>query len=414
MGRGEGDVSRSINFQFKIKRSKRKDYILSLMSMSKKTSFLKIFTITFLLCLALASLGLVAFYGWQFYQKAYAEKINLKNQKQIEVKEAIEVNFSVPVWNKDYATKIKIVPEEKAKFIFDEAKRKLTIAPENFWQPDTSYSIIFPTGRTAMLTKISQQKLTFSVASPPQIKTVFPSDGAKDVAIGAEDPIVIDFDRPVDGYHIDFAISPGGGVDYQINSEKTQFRILPKNKVEDGARYALEIFAKVADDNDENYRTIYVGTFETLKATPVVWEKNVTLRLEQAKKYTKAKLTTGKYIDVNLATQVMTTFENGKLLDAYLISSGKRGMATPSGAHQIYNKAPRAYSKAYGLYMPNWMAIVPDGKFGIHELPEWPGGYKEGANHLGIPVSHGCMRLGVGPAKIVYDWADIGTPVIVY
>ncbi len=110
----------------------------------------------------------------------------------------------------------------------------------------------------------------------------------------------------------------------------------------------------------------------------------------------------------------MHSKENGKVLDAYLVSSGKRGMGTPIGEHAIYNKFPRAYSKAYGLYMPYWMAIVPDGKMGLHELPEWPGGYKEGANHLGTPVSHGCVRLGVGPAKIVYDWADIGTPVIVY
>ncbi len=89
-------------------------------------------------------------------------------------------------------------------------------------------------------------------------------------------------------------------------------------------------------------------------------------------------------------------------------------MDTPKGKHQIYNKHPRAWSNKYGLYMPYWMAITTDGRFGIHELPEWPGGYKEGQNHLGIKVSHGCVRLGVGPAKVVYNWADIGTPVIVY
>ena len=64
--------------------------------------------------------------------------------------------------------------------------------------------------------------------------------------------------------------------------------------------------------------------------------------------------------------------------------------------------------------MPNWMALVASGKFGIHELPEWPSGYKEGASHLGSPVSHGCVRLGVGPSKRVYDFAEVGTPVIVH
>ncbi|MCX6761472.1 MAG: L,D-transpeptidase [Candidatus Moranbacteria bacterium] len=382
--------------------------------MQQKSNFFLIFTKTFLLSLALASLALIIFYGWQFYQKSYAENVTLKKAKNIEVKEALEVNFSVPVWNKDYATKIKTVPEEKIKLDFDGAKRKLIITPEKFWQSGTDYAIVLPEGRTAMLTKIAGKKLTFSVANFPQVTKVFPTDGTKGVIIGAEDPIIIDFDKSTKDYYVDFQLNPDGGVEYQNNPEKTEFKILPRSKVEDGVQYSLKISIKAAGDSDEHYQALYAGSFETLKTTPVAWEKDFAIRLDQARKYTKAKITTGKYIDVNLTTQIMTTFENGTLLDAYLVSSGKRGMGTPIGTHQIYNKSPRAYSKAYGLYMPNWMAFLADGKMGIHELPEWPGGYKEGANHLGTPVSHGCIRLGVGPAKIVYDWAEIGTPLIVY
>ncbi|MEI6587379.1 MAG: L,D-transpeptidase [Candidatus Moraniibacteriota bacterium] len=382
--------------------------------MQNKSNLFQVFIKTFLLCISLVSLALMFFYGWQFYQKIYAEKVVLKNAKNIEVKEVVEINFSVPVWNEDYRTKIKIVPEEKATLKFDAAKRKLLIAPENFWKPETNYSVILPSGRTAMLTRISEKKLDFSVTNLPKIRQVSPANDAKDVVIGAEDPIIVDFDKSTQGYFVNFVLTPESEVFYQNNPEKTQFKILPKNKVEDGAQYALKISIKVADDKDENYQLLYSGSFETLKTAPVVWEKDFTLRLEQAKKYTKAKIKEGKYIDVNLATQIMTTFENGVLLDSHLISSGKRGMDTPVGTHKIYNKFPRAYSKAYGLYMPYWMAIVSDGKFGIHELPEWPGGYKEGVNHLGIPVSHGCMRLGVGSAETVYNWAEIGTPVIVY
>jgi lipoprotein-anchoring transpeptidase ErfK/SrfK len=151
-----------------------------------------------------------------------------------------------------------------------------------------------------------------------------------------------------------------------------------------------------------------------LPPKPKTWAQDLTERVEQAKKITQAKIKEGKYIDVNLATQIMTIFENGKIINSFLISSGKAGMDTPKGEHQIYNKHPRPWSKKYGLYMPFWMAITSDGKFGIHELPEWPSGYKEGQNHLGIPVSHGCMRLGVGSANTVYNWAEIGTPVLVY
>lgn len=33
--------------------------------------------------------------------------------------------------------------------------------------------------------------------------------------------------------------------------------------------------------------------------------------------------------------------------------------------------------------------------------------------YLGKPASHGCVRLGVGPAKLLYDWTEIGTKVII-
>jgi lipoprotein-anchoring transpeptidase ErfK/SrfK len=142
--------------------------------------------------------------------------------------------------------------------------------------------------------------------------------------------------------------------------------------------------------------------------------KDPEIRLQEAKDFTEPKIVTGKYIDISLKYQNMVIFEEGKAVESYLISSGKKGFDTPVGEYKIENKSPRAWSKAYNLWMPNWMAFVPSGKMGIHELPIWPNGYQEGASHLGTPVSHGCVRLGKGSAKIVYDWAEIGTPVIIH
>ena len=64
--------------------------------------------------------------------------------------------------------------------------------------------------------------------------------------------------------------------------------------------------------------------------------------------------------------------------------------------------------------MPYWMAITATGKYGIHELPVWPNGYREGEDHLGRPVSHGCIRLGLDSAKFMYEWSNIGTPIFIY
>jgi len=121
----------------------------------------------------------------------------------------------------------------------------------------------------------------------------------------------------------------------------------------------------------------------------------------------------GKYIEINLSEQNLYTFEGTRLLNTYKISTGKWSMPTPEGEFTINNKDPRAYSATYKLYMPYWMSFI-DSKYGIHELPEWPDGTKEGEGHLGTPVSHGCVRLGRGAAQEVYDWAEIGTPVYIH
>lgn len=120
----------------------------------------------------------------------------------------------------------------------------------------------------------------------------------------------------------------------------------------------------------------------------------------------------GKYIDIDLTTQRLCRVEGPTLIDCSTISSGKAAMPTRTGTYHIQNKNPRQWSSKYGLWMPWWEAF--DGAYGIHELPEWPGGYKEGEAHLGIPVSHGCVRLGVGPAETLYNWTEIGTPVYIH
>ncbi|MDP1833415.1 MAG: L,D-transpeptidase family protein [Candidatus Moranbacteria bacterium] len=248
----------------------------------------------------------------------------------------------------------------------------------------------------------------------PSVKTIAPGDGATDVILDIEDPIIVDFNGSTEDFFIKFVLDPYSEVVYENNPEKTQFKLLPKDKILDNQNYRLDIYARYRDEGENSYRKIFSSSFTTLAPAPVNWDKDLILRVEQAKRFTRAKIKEGKYIDINLASQIMTIFEQGKLVDAFVISSGKRGMDTPKGTFKIENKAGRPWSKAYGLFMPNWMALVPSGKIGIHELPEWPGGYKEGANHLGTPVSHGCVRLGVGAAKKVYDWVEIGTPVVIY
>lgn len=121
----------------------------------------------------------------------------------------------------------------------------------------------------------------------------------------------------------------------------------------------------------------------------------------------------GKYIEINLTLQRMYLYEGSTFVNSFRVSTGKWSTPTPTGTFSIQNAIRTAYSSAYGLYMPYWHAITPDGAYGIHGLP-YRGNWVEGASHIGTPVSHGCVRLGSGDDVFEYNWADIGTPVVIH
>lgn len=119
-----------------------------------------------------------------------------------------------------------------------------------------------------------------------------------------------------------------------------------------------------------------------------------------------------KRIDISLYAQKLYYFMGGVLMFETPVSSGLFD-STPKGKFEIQNKHPKAWS-SYGLWMPYWMAITPDGMYGIHELPIWPSGYREGEDHLGKPASHGCVRVGTEAAERIYNLTEIGAIVNIY
>lgn len=119
-----------------------------------------------------------------------------------------------------------------------------------------------------------------------------------------------------------------------------------------------------------------------------------------------------KRVVVSLAKQELTYYLGDVAVGSHPVSTGRPGRPTPLGTYAILDKMPRAWSASAKLWMPYWMPFIGT-KYGLHELPEWPGGKKEGEDHLGTPVSGGCVRLGIGAAKELYEWVEVGTEITI-
>ncbi len=117
-------------------------------------------------------------------------------------------------------------------------------------------------------------------------------------------------------------------------------------------------------------------------------------------------------IEIDLKKQRLYYFVNNIQWREFKVSTGKTSMPTPKGEFTIKNKIKKAWSKNYGLWMPYWLGL--GGGVGIHELPIWPNGYREGESHLGKAVSHGCIRLGVKDAPYLFNRVDTGVKIKIY
>lgn len=119
-----------------------------------------------------------------------------------------------------------------------------------------------------------------------------------------------------------------------------------------------------------------------------------------------------KYILVVLSEQHMYVYEGGALIYSFVVSTGMNN-ATSVGKFSVLEKLPNAYGATWNIWMPDWLGIYWAGNLqnGIHALPILPNGSTLWAGYLGTPISYGCIVLDTHDAQVLYDWADVGTPV---
>lgn len=295
----------------------------------------------------------------------------------------------------------------------DASQLKITLK-ENL-KPDSEYRVYLSGAKTKWFIEQEGEFIAeFKSPGLPEISKVSPVNEQEGVEYNEK--IIVKLNKPLlEDLKTEIAIDPLTGFRHELNQEKDEIVIIPESEMLAETEYKLLV--RLADRRYPDIdKIIYQGSFKTKNLPVVIFDldKNGNiLRSEKRKEKFTPSLEKGRYIDIDISAQTMILYEDGLEKGLFKISSGKRGMDTPQGTFKIMSKSKRPWSKRYSLFMP-WFIQFTNQGHGIHELPEWPGGYKEGANRLGVPVSHGCVRLGIGAAKIVYDFAVKGMSIVIH
>ena len=122
-------------------------------------------------------------------------------------------------------------------------------------------------------------------------------------------------------------------------------------------------------------------------------------------------VTTGRWIDVDLAEQTLSVYDNSQLVFATVIATGLEPFWTKPGLFQIYQKKEtetmRNNDPTDYYYLDNvpWTMYFDQAR-ALH------GAYWR--TRFGYPQSHGCVNLSVGDAHWLFNWAHEGDYVYVH
>lgn len=147
-------------------------------------------------------------------------------------------------------------------------------------------------------------------------------------------------------------------------------------------------------------QNIFLSVFVTLVLiiAPSAWSKDAVIKKE---------------IHVFIEEQVLVALENDQEVYSFDIVTGRDGKETTAGRYKIFRKHEKYTSKTYGSEMPYTMFFTDDGKAihgtSIATLRSYLHAYL--TESVG---SQGCVGLTDDNAKALFEWAPVGTPVVVF
>ncbi|MGD1701869.1 L,D-transpeptidase [Dapis sp. BLCC M229] len=169
---------------------------------------------------------------------------------------------------------------------------------------------------------------------------------------------------------------------------------LPKSYSSKSWYQIVKIFASAA-------LTITTFFSWSILAKATQWENVIATRMLELQQSEE------RWISIDLSTQRLIAWEGNKAVYAVIVSTGKASTPTRLGTFRVQTKYRTTRMTGPGYDVPDVpYTMYYDGGMAIH------GAYWH--NMFGTPVSHGCTNVAVNHAKWLFDWASVGTPVVVH
>jgi hypothetical protein len=183
----------------------------------------------------------------------------------------------------------------------------------------------------------------------------------------------------------------------------------------------LKVGGRIERDGVEWYKIVFDEWLrypERVKGDWYVAAEHVRILLDEGVKTVwenEYATTTKKTITVSRSDQMLYAFEGNELFLETPISTGLELTPTPRGTFTVFKKMPSRYMQGplpnlpsrdyYDLPGVPWNLYFTEGGAVIH------GAYWH--TSFGSAYSHGCVNLEPSIAEKLYNWAELGTTVIV-
>jgi len=105
---------------------------------------------------------------------------------------------------------------------------------------------------------------------------------------------------------------------------------------------------------------------------------------------------------INRSTQRAVLYRNGVPIGISTVSTGRPGHLTPTGVFTVLEKQVTHFSSIYDSAPMPFMQRLTWGGVALH-----------GGQLPGYPASHGCIRLPIGFAKLIYPETSLGMTVVI-